>query len=103
MKKTNTINFNGSEFTVLELSKDELELIHSGDLKIATNEEIKINKYIAFDLKNIQTINSSGLGILISCLKSIKENKGNLRLLNVNEKIKKIFSITKLYLIFDID
>lgn len=91
------------KLTAIELSKDDLELIHSGELKALVNKEILNNKNIALDLINIGTVNSSGLGILISCLKLVKENQGNFRLLNVNDKIRKIFNITKLYLIFDLD
>jgi anti-sigma B factor antagonist len=89
--------------TAIELSKDDLELIHSGELKALVKKEILNNKNIALDLVNIGSVNSSGLGILISCLKLVKENQGNFRLLNVNDKIRKIFNITKLYLIFDLD
>jgi len=104
-KKTNNIFvIKDKEFVVIELSKEDLGLVKSGDLKSLINEQLeKKNRYIAFDLKNIKTVNSSGLGILISCLKLVKDNKGALKLININEKIKKIFIITKLNLVFELD
>jgi anti-anti-sigma factor len=53
-------------------------------------------------MKNINVINSSGLGVLISCLSKIKSRDGLLKLLNLNAKIFNIFKITKLNLVFDI-
>ncbi|MBL7127579.1 MAG: STAS domain-containing protein, partial [Ignavibacteria bacterium] len=39
------------------------------------------NIYICIDLKKVNIINSSGLGILISILKKVKSKGGNLKLL----------------------
>jgi anti-sigma B factor antagonist len=103
-KKKNNIFIQGKEFVVLELAKEDLELVNSNDLKALINEQLeKKIKAIAFDLKNVKTVNSSGLGILISCLKTVKDIKGTFKLINVNEKIKKIFIITKLNLVFELD
>lgn len=102
-RKIKNIDLEGEQFVSIVLSKDELGLIHSNDLKSLINEQLqKDNRKIVFDFINIDTINSSGLGILISCLKSIKDKKGTFKLINVNDKIKKIFTITKLNLVFDI-
>ena len=102
-RKIKNIDLEGEQFVSVVLSKDELGLIHSNDLKTLINEQLqKDNRKIVFDFSNIDTINSSGLGILISCLKSIKDKKGTFKLINVNDKIKKIFTITKLNLVFDI-
>lgn len=103
-KKTNNIVIKEKKFVVLELDKEDLGYVNSSDLKALINEQLdKKNKAIAFDLKNVITINSSGLGILISCLKLILDNDGSFKLINVNNKIKKIFIITKLNLVFELD
>lgn len=56
----------------------------------------------SFDLSQLNSINSSGLGILISCLKSIKNTGGSLSILNPNEKISGIFRLTKLDKVFEL-
>ena len=102
-RKIKNIELDGEEFLSIELNKDDLGLIHSGDLKSLVNEQIsKKNSKIMFDFVNIDNINSSGLGVLISCLKTIKDKNGKFKLVNVNDKIKKIFTITKLNLVFDL-
>jgi anti-sigma B factor antagonist len=52
------------------------------------------------DLGHVDWMNSSGLGILIRALKTIRDNQGSLRLANLTEKIKDILTITKLLVVF---
>lgn len=54
-----------------------------------------------FDLGGVDWMNSSGLGILIGGLTTIKNADGELKLANVTEKIQSLFMITKLVTIFD--
>lgn len=64
--------------------------------------ESGIKNYV-FDLAKLNTINSSGLGILISSLKKIKTSGGSLKIINANEKIVSIFKLTKLNNVFEFD
>ncbi len=58
-------------------------------------------KFFTFDLANLKSINSSGLGILISSLKKIKDANGSLNIININEKILGIMKLTKLDNVFE--
>lgn len=58
--------------------------------------------FYAIDLNEVNSINSSGLGILISCYKSVKDADGDLKLINANDKLLNIFKITKLDKVFDL-
>lgn len=60
-------------------------------------------KSFIFDMKSLNTINSSGLGILISNLKKIKDSGCNLKVINISEKILSIFKLTKLDAVFEIE
>ena len=103
LQKTNK-EFESQTYSVIEISEDELGLTSMNVLKEFINKEIEgNNKYIGIDLKNVNIINSSGLGILISLLKRIKAAGGNLKLLNASEKLLNIFKITKLNLVFEIE
>lgn len=57
-------------------------------------------KAIVFDMSGLNTINSSGLGILISCLKTINNSNCSLKIINANKKILDIFKLTKLTSVF---
>ena len=60
----------------------------------------KRTKVVA-DLSKVSWMNSSGLGILIGGLTTMRNNEGDLKLVNVTERIKSLLIITKLITIFE--
>ncbi len=60
-----------------------------------------VRKFV-FDLEGVSRMNSSGLGILISALTSIKNRGGELKLAAVNETMEGVLVSTKLNTIFEI-
>lgn len=62
-------------------------------------EEGKNN--IVIDLSEVKFMNSSGLGMLIGGLTTMKKGGGNLKLARTTEKIESLLVITKLITIFE--
>ncbi|KAA0226649.1 STAS domain-containing protein [bacterium] len=72
------------------LLNDKLhELIDKGQTKIIA------------DIGGVEWMNSSGLGILISGLTTMRNNGGELKLANVTERIQSLLMITKLLTVFE--
>lgn len=61
----------------------------------------KGKKKFVIDLSRVEWMNSTGLGIIISGLTTLRNNEGELKLANVTEKIKSLLVITKLATVFD--
>jgi len=59
-------------------------------------------KKVIVDFKDVPYIDSSGLATLIELLQRLKKIGGNLRICNLDEKVKGIFEVTRLYKLFDI-
>jgi anti-sigma B factor antagonist len=59
-------------------------------------------KRIVIDLAKVEWMNSSGLGILIGAIQTLKNNDGSLCLIHVSDRIKELLKITKLINVFDI-
>ena len=53
------------------------------------------------DLAGVDWMNSTGLGILISGLTTLRNNKGELKLANVTDKIQSLLAITRLITVFE--
>lgn len=53
------------------------------------------------DLSQVNRMNSSGLGILISGLTTLRNNNGDLKLVGVTSNIESLLIITKLIKIFE--
>jgi anti-sigma B factor antagonist len=60
------------------------------------------NKKILLNLRDVSYIDSSGLGELVSAFTNMRSLGGELKLLNLNERVHDLLQITKLYTIFDI-
>ncbi|MDD4202920.1 MAG: anti-sigma factor antagonist [Candidatus Omnitrophica bacterium] len=83
--------------------KGEMDLNSSPEIKKIFDKVFltKENK-ILINFKDMQYIDSSGLATIVDFFKSIKENKGQLVLCELSEKIKKLFVITRLDKLFKI-
>jgi anti-sigma B factor antagonist len=56
---------------------------------------------IVIDLADVKFMNSSGLGMLIGGLTTVKKANGQYKLANVTDKIESLLIITKLITIFE--
>ena len=73
-----------------ELKQKVLEELDNGERKFVV------------DFEKTGYIDSSGLGVLVSLSKKVREQGGELRLANLNEDLKTLFELTKLDTLFHI-
>ncbi len=59
-------------------------------------------KKIILNLAEVDYIDSSGVGELVGCFTTVKNAGGELKLLNLSQKVHDILNVTKLYTVFDI-
>jgi anti-sigma B factor antagonist len=62
----------------------------------------KGNKKILVNLGDVNYIDSSGIGELVSAFTTVKNQSGELKLLNLTKKVHDLLQITKLYTVFDV-
>lgn len=73
-----------------ELKQQVLDALERGERKFRV------------DFSGTGYIDSSGLGVLVSLSKRIRELNGELRLVNLNEELRSLFELTKLDTLFQI-
>lgn len=94
-----------------ERRDDICRIVLKGEVDVYTSQQLKqeivdavdggcINLLI--DLEQVGFIDSSGLGVLVSGLRRVKERSGTLRLVCTKENILKIFRITGLDKVFPV-
>jgi len=59
-------------------------------------------KKIVLNLGDVTYIDSSGIGELVSAYTSVRNQGGELKLLNLTKKVHDLLQITKLYTVFDV-
>ena len=75
----------------------------SSALRDALRDLINKNqKKILLNLGEVNYIDSSGIGELVSGFTTVTNSGGNLKLLNLNKRVKDLLQITKLYTVFDV-
>ena len=90
------------EVVVIEAGR-ELALRTGAELKQCIVEEIERGeRRFVIDFTNTGFIDSAGLGTLISISKVIHAREGRLRLMGLNDDMRRLFELTKLDTLFDV-
>src|SRR5215471_1995900 len=87
-----------------EKTPTEIIVKCSGKITSDTAESLKVkvkplfseNKTVTLDLTNVSYLDSSGLGAIVGLYVSAKTAKSQLKLINLNERLRELFSITRL-------
>jgi anti-sigma B factor antagonist len=78
-----------------------------GEASVAVRDVIndlmgKGNKKVLLNLRDVDYIDSSGIGLLVSSFTTVRSQGGQLKLVNLSKRIGDLLKITKLYSLFDI-
>ena len=99
--KLNTRQVDG--ITVLDLSGRITLGEGSVQLRDAVRDLLaKGSKNILLNLADVNYIDSSGIGELVSAYTTVRNQGGELKLLNLTKKVHDLLQITKLYTVFDV-
>ncbi|MGQ1947979.1 STAS domain-containing protein [Geofilum sp. OHC36d9] len=72
------------------------------EVKISLNNALKQSEFqLILNLKNILFIDSTGIGVLISALKTSRQNNGTFILKAVNKDVMSLLTLMKLDKVFD--
>jgi|SRR5579871_1004664 anti-sigma B factor antagonist len=74
-----------------------------GQLRDAVHKLVEEGKKkIILNLAHVDYIDSSGVGELVGCFTTVRNAGGELKLLNLSQKVHDVLHVTKLYTVFDI-
>ena len=113
--KKNILQSQGDEMTSMEMTEARLDDVYllelsgrldatcSGQLKDTVSAMIDAQKKkILIDLSAVNFIDSSGLGMLVACLRSATKAGGKLKITSLQESPQKLFEVTRLDRVFEI-
>jgi len=93
-------------------AENKWDVTVSGEIDIYNSEAFKGELYKLFethessvfiDCENLKYIDSTGLGTLVSVLKRVKQFEGSVHLSKLKPNVKKVFKITDLNKVFEIE
>lgn len=73
----------------------------SGALQATVRSLLPETNRVVLDLTDVSYLDSSGLGALVSLYVSAKRQHCELRLINLNQRLKQLFRLTKLASVFE--
>ena len=92
-----------SEVALIELYQSALGGVDAINFADAVNSSTENNiKLLIVDLNKVEIMNSSGLGMLVNALSTLKKNNIQLNLVAVPAKVMKLLQITQLDKVFKI-
>src|SRR5689334_15127530 len=68
----------------------ETEKLDAAVTKLLTQD----HKTIVLDISGLDYVDSSGVGMLVSCLTKLKKSGGEMKVAGANPRIRRIFSMT---------
>ena len=82
----------------------EVDIYNADNLKSELHALIEERQAdIVLDCTNLKYIDSTGLGVLVSALKKVREADRQISIINLKQYIAKIFTLTGLNKIFEIE
>ena len=98
--------------TVKEKTKEDIAILTVSGKLMGGNETKEVHKKVKnlisegrkkviIDLSRVRWLNSQGLGMLISCLTSLRNADGELKIAGATDRVNSLFMITKLITVFD--
>ena len=84
------------DVTIIDLEEDIITE-HVEEFDEIFESLLSKSKYnIVINFRNINFLCSSGLGVIVSVFKKLKEQGGAIKLLNMNDRVRRLFEITRL-------
>ena len=90
------------DVTVVALPMDELDAGNSAELKRDLAPVLETATKLVFDLTRLRFVDSSGLGVFISCLRKLNVRGGDVKLCGMSKHVRAVFELVRMHRIFDI-
>jgi len=89
------VKYAGNDNDIAIISaKGFIDTTTAPDLEKKLEEQLALNKYkIIVDLKNIDYVSSAGWGVFVSEIREIRENNGDLVLINMSSDVYDVYEL----------
>ncbi len=87
---------NSDGIRIISFEREHLDALNSEKTKKLLLENIKDSDRIILNLEKIAFIDSSGLGVILTVFRNVKEKSGNMVICSVKESVKVLFKLVRL-------
>jgi anti-sigma B factor antagonist len=90
------------DVTILELPGRALDASNSPDFKAATLNLLEPGARLVIDMGNLDFVDSTGLGALVSCLRKAHGSQGEIKLCRLTKPVRALFELVRMHRVFEI-
>lgn len=87
---------------VIDVPLESLDASNTQAFRDAVDTWIDDDKRVVFDMSQVTFVDSSGLGVLLSCLRELNAIGGDAKLCGMIDSVQKMFALVRMDRIFDI-
>ncbi len=88
--------------TVALIPVEELDAGNVGEFKREIERVLSTGTRLVIDFSRLRFIDSSGLGVMLSCLRQLNAKGGDLKLCGMSKEVRGTFELVRMHRIFDI-
>ena len=86
----------------VKLTIETMDANNSKEFKTAMAPIIDKNVKVVFDMSQVEFVDSSGCGALLSCLRQLSSSGGDLKVYGLQKRVRTLFELIRLHRIMDI-
>lgn len=90
------------QVTLVSLTVDALDASNSKEFKESVTPLLNRNKNVVFDMSRLEFVDSSGLGAILSCLRKLNADGGELKLCEITKPVRSLFELVRMHRVFDV-
>jgi anti-sigma B factor antagonist len=85
------------EVAVATVNAEYLEVGNADDMRAALEPVLRDHRKVVLDMNRVEFVDSRGCGVILSCLKSLAERGGDLKLCRVTPSVRTVFDLIRLH------
>ncbi len=90
------------DILVITLNAEILDASNSKEFRAQMTPLLEDSQKVVFDMDQVKFIDSSGCGTLLSCLRQLNGNGGDLKLSGVQKPVRTLFELVRMHRIIEI-
>ncbi len=90
------------DVTIVTVTSDVLDANTVLEFKSEMMQILMQEYRVVFDMSQVQFVDSSGIGAILSCLRTLNAEGGDLKICSLTKPVRALFELVRMHKIFDI-
>ncbi|SMC99050.1 anti-sigma B factor antagonist [Desulfocicer vacuolatum DSM 3385] len=92
---------NDNDVVIIRIESKMLDVPKISEFKDSVLPLIKKQKKVLFDLEGLFFVDSSGCGAILSCIRQVNADDGEIKICNINKRVRTLFELIRMHKIVE--